>query len=105
MCTIRRAAGTGNAVMLPKISAEPDNANEITRISIDKCVVGLGRGWLMRWVLLVVCLLVFCNSSPAQEKTNPITNPTIAEAPTDVHENRISTTAKLPVRRVVLYKN
>src|SRR6266478_9886594 len=59
----------------------------------------------MRWVLLVVCLLVFCNSSPAQEKTNPSTKPKIAEAPTEVHENQISTTAKLPVRRVVLYKN
>ncbi len=91
--------------MLRKIPAEPDNANQITRISIDKCVVGLGRGWLMRWVLLVVCLFVFCNSSPAQEKTNPSTKPKMAEAPTELHENPISTTAKLPVRRVVLYKN
>src|SRR6266704_327928 len=91
--------------MLRKISVRPDNANEITRISIDKCVIRLGRGWFMRWVLPVLCLFVFCSSSLAQQKTNPSTKPKIAEAPTELRENPSSATAKLPVRRVVLYKN
>src|SRR5438093_11427662 len=91
--------------MLRKIFVGPDNANEITRISIDKCVIRLGRGWFMRWVLPVLSLFVFCSSSVAQEKTNPSTKPKIAEAPTEVRENPSSATAKLPVRRVVLYKN
>ena len=59
----------------------------------------------MRWVLPVLCLFVFCSSSLAQQKTNPSTKPKIAEAPTELRENPSSATAKLPVRRVVLYKN
>src|SRR6266853_4665844 len=59
----------------------------------------------MRRVLPVLCLFAFCSSSPAQEKNNPSTKPKIAEAPTEVRENPSLTTAKLPVRRVVLYKN
>src|SRR6266404_3580189 len=92
-------------MMLRKICAGPDNANQITRISLDKCVIRLGRGWLMRWVLPVLCLVMSCSSSPAQEKTNRNTKPKTAEASTDARENQIATTAKLPVRRVVLYKN
>jgi len=46
-----------------------------------------------------------CSSSPAQEKTNRNTKPKTAEASTDARENQSATTAKLPVRRVVLYKN
>src|SRR5256712_10726491 len=91
--------------MLRKISVGPDNANEITRISIDKCVIRLGRGRFMRWVLPVLYFFVSCSSSLAQQKTNPSTKPKIAEAPTAVRENPSSATAKLPVRRVVLYKN
>src|SRR2546422_2778532 len=91
--------------MLRKISARPDNANEITGISIDKCVIRLGRGWFMRWVLPVLYFFVSCSSSLAQQKTNPSTKPKIAEAPTEVRENPSSAPAKLPVRRVVLYKN
>jgi hypothetical protein len=48
---------------------------------------------------------VSCSSSPAQEKTNRNTKPKTAEASTDARENQSATTAKLPVRRVVLYKN
>src|SRR6266481_6212944 len=105
MCTIRWARADGEVMMLRKICAGPDNANQITRISLDKCVIRLGRGWLMRWVLPVLCLVMSCSSSPAQEKTNRNTKPKIAEAPTEVRENPSLTTAKLPVRRVVLYKN
>src|SRR5437879_961182 len=59
----------------------------------------------MRRVLPVLCLFAFCSSSPAQEKTDPNTKPKIAETPTEARENLSATTAKLPVRRVVLYKN
>ena len=59
----------------------------------------------MRWVLPVLCLVMSCSSSPAQEKTNRNTKPKTAEASTDARENQSATTAKLPVRRVVLYKN
>jgi len=38
-------------------------------------------------------------------KTNRNTKPKTAEASTDARENQSATTAKLPVRRVVLYKN
>src|SRR5882762_8232518 len=105
MCTIRWARADGEVMMLRKICAGPDNANQITRISLDKCVTRLGRGWLMRWVLPVLCLVMSCSSSPAQEKTNRNTKPKTAEASTDARENQSATTAKLPVRRVVLYKN
>jgi hypothetical protein len=86
-------------------SGEPDNASEITRISIDKCVIHSGWGWFMRWVLPVLCLFVCCGSSFAQEKTNPSTKQKVLEAVMESRESASSTVAKLPVRRVVLYKN
>src|SRR5260221_4895887 len=92
-------------MMLRKICAGPDNANRITRISLDKCVIRLGRGWLIRWILPVLCLVMSCSTMPAQEKSNRNTKPKTAEASTDARENQSATTAKLPVRRVVLYKN
>ncbi len=67
-----------------------------------------GQGWSMTRVLAVVCLsFVFCFSNPAQEK-NPAGSPGIAAAD-DARESASSgsneSVAKLPVRRVVLYKN
>jgi hypothetical protein len=56
----------------------------------------------MRWVLTVLCLFVCCHSNSAQEKS--ITKPGNAEAPESPGESNPSV-AKLPVRRVVLYKN
>jgi len=50
----------------------------------------------MRWVLPVLCLVMSCSSSPAQEKTNRNTKPKTAEASTDARENQSATTAKLP---------
>src|SRR3989454_905313 len=84
--------------MLRKISARPDNANEITRISIDKCVIRLGRGWFMRWVLPVLYFFVSCSSSLAQQKTNPSTKPKIAEAPTTAEFLGALRGARLEVR-------
>src|SRR5260370_17208058 len=53
----------------------------------------------MRRVLLVLCLsLLYCGSISAQEKSAPRTKPKSTEAANP-------TAAKLPVRRVVLYKN
>lgn len=56
----------------------------------------------MRWVLKVLCLFVCCSWIPAQEKA--IIKAANAEAAQSPGESN-SSTAKLPVRRVVLYKN
>jgi hypothetical protein len=65
----------------------------------------LEQEWFMRRILPVLFLFVCCSASPAQEKTKPGANPKLAEAPSEPRENANSTAAKLPVRRVVLYKN
>jgi hypothetical protein len=85
--------------------AELDNASEVMRISIDKCVIHLGRGWFMRWVLPVLCLFVCCHWTSAQEKASPSPKPEIPGTPAEARESAASPKAKLPVRRVVLYKN
>jgi hypothetical protein len=59
----------------------------------------------MRRILSVLFLFVCCSASPAQEKTKPGANSKLAEAPSEPRGNANSTAAKLPVRRVVLYKN
>ena len=59
----------------------------------------------MRRVLLVLCLFVCCGPCFAQEKTNPSTKQKVPEAAAEPRESASSTVAKLPVRRVVLYKN
>src|SRR5216683_2199921 len=60
----------------------------------------------MRRVLLVLCLsLLYCGSISAQEKSAPTTKPKSAEAANEARESANPTAAKLPVRRVVLYKN
>src|SRR5271169_5629677 len=59
----------------------------------------------MKRILPVLCLFVCCSASPGQEKTNPGTRPKSAEATAEPGESPSSTVAKLPVRRVVLYKN
>jgi hypothetical protein len=74
-------------------------------ISIDKQVIRLGRGWFMKRILPALCLFVCCSSSPAQEKTIPDIKLKGAEAAAETGESAPSATAKLPVRRVVLYKN
>jgi len=75
------------------------------RISIDKCVIHSGRGWFMKRVLPVLCLFVCCHSTSAQEKTTPATKSQNAEAAKEAREYPNASAAKLPVRRVVLYKN
>src|SRR5436309_11828066 len=55
----------------------------------------------MKRVLAVLCLFVSCGSSPAQEKSKP----SISKPGTEIRESANLATAKLPVRRVVLYKN
>src|SRR5260370_21944119 len=60
----------------------------------------------MKLVLLVVCLSLFCCSSiPAQEKTTTLAKPKIVDAAILSRGDTNPTAAKLPVRRVVLYKN
>src|SRR5213594_2029589 len=60
----------------------------------------------MKRVLLVVCLSLFCCSPiPAQEKTTTLAKPKIVDAAILSRGDTNPTAAKLPVRRVVLYKN
>jgi hypothetical protein len=97
----------GNLVNhLKKILGKPDNADEIAGISIGKSVIRFGWGWFMRRVLPVLCLCVFfCNSISAQEKTTATVRPRTAEVAAEAREDANPSAAKLPVRRVVLYKN
>jgi hypothetical protein len=57
----------------------------------------------MRRVLTVVCLFVCCSSIPAQEK--PKDKSGNSETASSSSESSNLSAAKLPVRRVVLYKN
>jgi hypothetical protein len=60
----------------------------------------------MKWVLPVLYLsLLCCSSIPAQEKTAPAGKARNAEAGSEARESANPARAKLPVRRVVLYKN
>ena len=59
----------------------------------------------MRRVLPVLSLFVCCISIRAQEKPKPIAKPKTMEAAVETREDANPTAAKLPVRRVVLYKN
>src|SRR5882762_6763119 len=59
----------------------------------------------MRRVLPVLYLLVCCHSTSAQEKITPAVRPKNAEAAKEAREYANPAGAKLPVRRVVLYKN
>jgi carboxypeptidase family protein len=59
----------------------------------------------MKRVLPVLCLFVCCHSNAAQEKTTPATKSHDAEAASEAREYANPAAAKLPVRRVVLYKN
>jgi hypothetical protein len=86
-------------------SAEPDNASEFSRISIDKYVILSGRGWFMRRFLPLFYLFVCCHWTSAQEKTTPAARPQNMEAAKEEREYANPAAAKLPVRRVVLYKN
>jgi hypothetical protein len=87
-------------------SEEPDNAGEIRRISFGKCVIRLGRGWFMKRVLPVLFLsLFFCCSIPAQNKLPADARSKNSEAAAEARQDANQGAAKLPVRRVVLYKN
>jgi len=60
----------------------------------------------MNKVVQVLCLsLLLCNSIPAQEKTTSAAKPKNVEAAGEPRESANPAAAKLPVRRVVLYKN
>src|ERR1700730_8260127 len=60
----------------------------------------------MNRVIQVLCLsLLCCNPIPAQERSTSATKPKNAEAPSDARKSANPSAAKLPVRRVVLYKN
>jgi hypothetical protein len=60
----------------------------------------------MKRVIQVLCLcLLCCNPIPAQERSTSATKPKNAEAPSEARESANPSAAKLPVRRVVLYKN
>ena len=60
----------------------------------------------MKSVLPVLCLsLLFCSAIPAQDKAGAAAKQKNAEAATEARGDANPATAKLPVRRVVLYKN
>jgi hypothetical protein len=60
----------------------------------------------MKWVLPVLCFsLLCCSAIPAQEKITSPAKPKTAEAAIEAYEGTNLAAAKLPVRRVVLYKN
>jgi hypothetical protein len=60
----------------------------------------------MKWVLPVLCLSLLSSTSiSAQEKSTPLARPRTAEAASEARESASSAAGKLPVRRVVLYKN
>src|SRR5713226_2946920 len=60
----------------------------------------------MKTVIPGLCLsLLFCNPTPAQERAVSAAKPKNVEAASEPRENANPTAAKLPVRRVVLYKN
>src|SRR6266705_5349236 len=60
----------------------------------------------MKWVLPVLCLsLLSSTSTRAQEETSATANPRAAGAASEAREGANLTTGKLPVRRLVLYKN
>ena len=86
---------------------EIGNADEVTRISIDKAVFRTG-GVAMKPVLqlLMVCLLVFnFKFSQAQEKRTAVAKGQAAAAASEARSEGADSGAKLPVKRVVLYKN
>jgi hypothetical protein len=57
-------------------------------------------------VLPVFCIsILICHSNPAQEKNAATTNSSSAEIAAGARESANASAAKLPVRRVVLYKN
>jgi hypothetical protein len=60
----------------------------------------------MKWVLPVLCLSLLSSTSiPAQEKSASAAKPRVAEAASEARESASPAAGKLPVRRVVLYKN
>src|SRR5712671_2438838 len=60
----------------------------------------------MKTVIPGLCLsLLFCNPTPAQERAVSAAKPKNVEAANEARESANPTAAKLPVRRVVLYKN
>src|SRR5271170_2433208 len=84
------------------------NAHSVARILVSKYVIRSGRGWSMKRVLPVLCLsFLTCTSNPAQEKNTA--TPQNAAATNEARDSATNgsneSAAKLPVRRVVLYKN
>src|SRR5207248_4322492 len=59
----------------------------------------------MKLVLPVLCLLLSCHATLAQEKATPTARSQNTEAANEGSESANPSAAKLPVRRVVLYKN
>jgi len=61
-------------------SAEPDNASEVSRISIDKYVIRLGQGVVHEAGPTKLYLFLCCHLISAQEKATPAAKPQNAEA-------------------------
>src|SRR5437660_1976908 len=68
-------------------------------------VVGSRWGWFMKLVLPVLCLLLSCHATLAQEKATPTARSQNTEAANKGSEYANPSVGKLPVRRVVLYNN
>lgn len=96
------------------IMQKADNIGDITRISLCKFASHLRRGWFMKRVLRLLCVsLLISGLSSAQEKpaapkksqTPPAANERRGDVRGDTANSGSEAAAKLPVRRVVLYKN
>src|SRR5438045_2913438 len=59
----------------------------------------------MKLVLRVLCLLLCCHATLAQEKTTSTARSQNTEEANEGSESANPSAAKLPIRRVVLYKN
>jgi hypothetical protein len=72
----------------------------------EQASIPFRRRCKLKTVIGILCLsLLFCNSIAAQEKTSSSAKPKNAEAANEARERANPVAAKLPVRRVVLYKN
>lgn len=83
-----------------------DNVGEVTRILIDKVGIRRGRGWIMKFFVYVVGVSLLVSSFAfAQDKQSAKAKPQSTGDAAEARGDGENTAAKLPVRRVVLYKN
>src|SRR5690348_4321975 len=80
-----------------------DNAANPRCISLHQGSKLCRTGWAMKKVFAVLCLFACCSSVPGQQE--PKDKSKSVETAGGSSENSSASTGKLPIRRVVLYKN